>query len=147
VTICIEAKADEPFGNETVGVYRQRMLGQRQKGKSTRAPERIDSLLHLVGHPNESAWTDIPYQLLTAFAGTVLQARIDKSDVAVFVVHEFHTGSTEKENLLRNAKAFSRFVSVLMEKSDRDLRESLLYYVGTVGDVEVLLGKVVGAGV
>lgn len=94
VTICIEAKADEPFGNETVGEYLQRMLGKRQKGKPTWAPERIDSLLHLVGHPDESAWADIPYQLLTAFSGTVLQARIDKSNVAVFVAHKFHTGST-----------------------------------------------------
>ena len=51
VTLCIEAKADEPFGDETVAEYRQTALHRRQRGESTRVPERIDSLLHMIGKP------------------------------------------------------------------------------------------------
>ena len=45
VTICVEAKADEPFGSETVRQYWERAMRRRNLGNSTRAPERIQALL------------------------------------------------------------------------------------------------------
>ena len=44
VTICIEAKADEPFGNETVREYWGGAIRRRNLGESTRVPERIQTL-------------------------------------------------------------------------------------------------------
>ena len=49
ITICVEAKADEPFGNYTVAGYRKAALRRRRSGIKTRAPERIDALLQIVG--------------------------------------------------------------------------------------------------
>lgn len=144
VTICIEAKADEPFGNESVVEYRNRSLQRRNKGIPTRAPERIDSLLQLVGDKKGAIWADIPYQLLTAISGTVLQARIDESNCAVFIVHEFHTSLTDPDKLRGNAEAFEMFVRVLTGMPDREVQEGLLCAAGIMGGVEVLVGKVVG---
>ena len=65
VTVCIEAKADEPFGNETVAKYRLSANKRRASGVSTRAPERITKPLSLV--PAEGTrWDKVGYQLLTA---------------------------------------------------------------------------------
>jgi hypothetical protein len=48
VTVCVEAKADESFGNDTVAGYLHRSLRRRQRGESTRVPERVEALLQLV---------------------------------------------------------------------------------------------------
>jgi hypothetical protein len=112
VTICVEAKADEPFGDETVGSYRMKALKRRESGKSTRVPERIDKLLKLVPGKSEK-WQGIRYQLLTALTGTAIQAKIDKSDFAVFVVHEFRTWKTSPENHERNAHDFKTFLDII----------------------------------
>lgn len=48
VTITIEAKADEPFGNDSVLEYYFKAINRRKNGISTRVPERINQLLSMV---------------------------------------------------------------------------------------------------
>ncbi len=48
VTVTIEAKADEPFGNDTIFEYYSRAMRRREKGESTKVPERIEQLLSMV---------------------------------------------------------------------------------------------------
>lgn len=60
VTICIEGKVDEPFGNETVAEYRNSALKRRASGKSTRAPEQISKLPDLVP-AGGSLWVCMTY--------------------------------------------------------------------------------------
>jgi len=66
VTMCIEAKADEPFGNASVVEYWRSAINRREKGVSTRAPERIEALLSMVDPVSrsvaESPWRNIRYQ-------------------------------------------------------------------------------------
>jgi hypothetical protein len=137
-TICIEAKADEPFGNHTVAEYRDLTMRRREQGISTRASERIDALLRMVGG-DLSVWGLVRYQLLTAICGTVLQAQKDGSDLAVFLVHEFRTPLTSEENLSRNKKDFELFVAAIGLESGI---EGLLVGPLGVGGVGCLVGKV-----
>jgi hypothetical protein len=141
VTICIEAKVDEPFGNETIAEYRATALHRRGKGARTGAPERIDALLKIVGGP-ASAWDSIRYQLLTAICGTVLQAKQDSSSLAVFVVHEFRTDKTKLENVQRNSEDYERFLAVIGIPSPVATNGRLQGPV-TVDGAECLLGKAV----
>jgi hypothetical protein len=141
VTICVEAKADEPFGNETVAEYRTAALQRRERGESTRAPERIDALLDMVGK-EKSNWGAVRYQLLTAVCGTVLQAKEDSSDLAVFVVHEFHTDKTRAENIQRNREDLETFLTVLGIASPGNTGVSSHGPV-TIHGMECLVGKVV----
>ena len=148
VTICVEAKADEAFGNESVFQYWHRAICRRTSGASTRVPERIQSLLEMVGPtgvlPEESPWSEVRYQLLTAICGTALQAKRDSSSLAVFVVHEFHTDLTLKENLMRNHHDFERLLQAL--SSDPILAESnRLYGPFQICGIDCLIGKVVAA--
>lgn len=141
VTLCIEAKADEPFGNETVSEYREKALERRERGESTRVPERITALLDIVGMPTAN-WEGVRYQLLTAICGTVLQAKEDSSSLAVFVVHEFRTSKTTEENLQRNCEDYGRFLDAIGIKSGSNSGGHLFGPVMIHG-IECLVGKAV----
>lgn len=141
ITICIEAKADEPFGNETVGEYRLSANKRRESGESTRAPERITQLLSLVP-AGDNRWDNVRYQLLTAICGTAIQAQRDGSALAVFVVHEFHTRKTTPDKILANKKDFDAFMAVITG-SHEPVITGTLYGPVTIGGVECLIGKAV----
>jgi len=141
VTICVEAKADEPFGNGTVAGYRKTALHRRERGESTRVPERIDALLEMIGKPTPS-WEAVRYQLLTAICGTILQAKHDSSNLAVFVVHEFRTDKTTAENLQRNSEDYARFLTVIGVPS-RAYTGGYLQGPVTIQGMECLVGKTV----
>ena len=141
VTICIEAKADEPFGNETVAEYRASALKRRESGKTTRVPERIDQLLALVPDRNDG-WDGIRYQLLAAICGTAIQAKRDGSPLAVFVVHEFHTHKTTPAHIGTNAKYFDEFMAVI-GASQTPIAAGMLFGPVIVAGVDCLIGKAV----
>jgi hypothetical protein len=139
VTICIEAKADEPFGKYTVAQYRKTALHRREQGKLTKAPERIDALLDMIGRTT-SSWDAVRYQLLTAICGTILQAKDDSSNLAVFVVHEFHTDKTTAQNLQRNSEDNERFLTALAIPSHANT-DGQLHGPVTIHGMECLVGK------
>lgn len=141
ITVCIEAKADEPFGNETVAEYRLSANKRRESGESTRVPERITQLLSLVPG-GKSRWDNVRYQLLTATCGTAIQARRDGSAVGVFVVHEFHTCKTTPDNIRANTKDFNAFMAVITG-SPEPFVTGTLYGPVIVGGVECMIGKAV----
>ena len=140
VTICVEAKADEPFGNDTVAEYRKAAFHRVERGESTRVPERIDALLGMIGKPAAN-WEAVRYQLLTAICGTILQAKLDLSNLAVFVVHEFHTDKTRADNLQRNSEDFERFLTVIGVTSPSNTDGHLHGPVWLHG-IECLVGKI-----
>ena len=137
ITICIEAKADEPFGNETVVEYRLSAKKRRESGQSTRVPERIAQLLALVPARGYQ-WDNIRYQLLTAICGTAIQAKRDGSALAVFVVHEFHTRKTTPDKILANKNDFDFFVNVITG-SYQPVAQGTLYGPVIVGGVDCLI--------
>ena len=116
VTVTIEAKADEPFGSDTILEYYTKAIKRRSKGTATRVPERIEQLLAMIDPETpvrDSKWKDIRYQLLTALCGTILQARIDDSTLAVLIVHEFWSGDTSTYKHKLNHEALEEFLGVL----------------------------------
>ena len=137
VTICVEAKADEPFGNDTVLSYRKSSLARRSKGTSTRVPERIDKLVELTGLPL-SVWEPIRYQLLTALCGTLIQAKKDESKVAVFIFHEFETALTTKEKMDENNNEYQKLLGIFKLNSPK---QSLSTPV-LIGDIDCYFAKI-----
>src|SRR5262249_4451510 len=93
VTICIEAKADESFGG-TVAEELSKARKRVEDGKQTRTrfPNRVDwltrSLLGLPAFKDEQlellsdAVAELPYQLLAAIAGTLLEADLQQAGKA-----------------------------------------------------------------
>ncbi|MGB7666122.1 MAG: hypothetical protein WBL66_02570 [Candidatus Acidiferrales bacterium] len=122
VTICVEAKADEPFGATVADELRN-----SAKRPVTAFPQRLDwltrSLLGLAAFKGEShnivsdQIRDLPYQLLTAMAGTLLEAENQHSAKAILVIHEFRTPKTADEKMERNAIELNRFLRLLLQQN------------------------------
>jgi hypothetical protein len=122
VTICVEAKADESFGATVAEELRK-----AEKRPVTRFPERLDWLTRsLLGFPafeGQGRKTvfdqirDLPYQLLTATAGTLLESENQHSAKAILVIHEFRAPKTCDEKMERNATELNRFLRLLLRQN------------------------------
>jgi hypothetical protein len=120
--IGIEAKADESFGSAAVGPY----LAAREANKGSNVPERIRRPVRALfgeealedGRVKEP-YASLRYQVLTALAGTLIEAKRRWAEQAVLVVHEFVSNSgrdykgTDSARIDRNARALREFVSAL----------------------------------
>ena len=155
-TICVEAKVDEPFGDQSVEDYWTTARKNRESAdpRPTRAPERIEALLKLVfgvdANPSCLPWANLRYQLLSAIAGTVLQAIQDGSFFAIFIVHEFHTLETNLEQMERNRSDFDHAVRTLIGATNLEVDAGKIYGPIRIhpkpirkNDVELFVGKCV----
>ncbi len=147
LTICVEAKADETFGDsvaETIAKARRRTVG-------TRLPARAKALLELLFNrecePEERPWRDLRYQLLTAFSGTAIQASRDRSGTGVLVVQEFRGRHLDDARQRQNDVDFRTFLALLAP--DVDPPVGILGGPIVVpsnphlpGDVNLLVGKI-----
>jgi hypothetical protein len=112
VTIGIEAKADEPFD---LPLWRYREEGLRSN-PNTGKLDRIDHLVSLWFARSLAKDRDYPplvttgYQLFSALAGTLADAKLDESAFAVLVVYEFITDLTDDANHVHNARVYEDFL-------------------------------------
>lgn len=145
MTICIEAKADESFGGtvaKELKKARDRVAAKKQS--ETRFPERLDWLTRSVlGVPAfeddklievSTVVAELPYQLLSAIGGTLLEADRQNTCKAVFIVHEFRTVKTKDANLDANANALNRFLRIFLSANK----------VGVSETIELECGKIIG---
>jgi len=149
ITVTIEAKADESYGNDTILEYYNKALQRRKDGISTRVPERIEKLLYMVDYDatvSNSNWRHIRYQLLTAVTGTILQAKLEGSSLAVLVVHEFrtdNTDNTDNNKQLQNHLELEKLLSVLSGGGVNKMKTVILYGEFNVDDLDFMIGKIV----
>ena len=127
--ICVEAKADEPFGEYALTIHDSAMKRIKQ-GVKTGALKR---LLHLEENllPDPSAdlpgRSEIRYQLLTGTAAALALAKSHQAPVAVFVVHEFSfAGHVDEKKKRQNKVDLNRFVMRLTRGSTTSIREGVL---------------------
>jgi hypothetical protein len=148
-TICIEGKADEPFGRTVTEELRK-----AKQRPATSFPERLDWLTRsLLGIPafkddEHLALSDVisglPYQLLTAIAGTLLEAEIQEATTAVFLVHEFRTRATVDSKLQANADALNSFLR-LFQSVNGGLDEDVQLRPGEmIGPISITERPVIG---
>ena len=155
VTLCVEAKADEPFGDLVSEVWAGSTDGSGKPIGGSRKAQRLEALLALLfgaeADPGRPPWSDMRYQLITAAAGTVIQAVKDQADLAVLLVHEFLTAKVDRaEKVPQNEADFALFVSALTRVQREEIRTGVLCGPVTIPrsqhlahDVGLLVGKVV----
>ena len=107
----------------------EKELGKARKRVGTRFPDRLNWLTSSLLGTN--AFEDaacsklspdvaqLPYQLLTAIAGTLLEADCQKAAKAVFVVHEFRTPATLDSKLDFNAVTLNAFIDRFLSANSR----------------------------
>jgi hypothetical protein len=110
IFVGVEAKADEPFGDKTIG--------EELKKASDNKKKRIEKLVGLVFGDAVENHLDLRYQLLTACGGVLLEAEERKSKNAMLLVLVFLKAGTdangnnyyEEENRQRNNADWSEFL-------------------------------------
>jgi hypothetical protein len=111
IAINIEAKVDEPFGDNTVGIY----YDQKTNSQSN-VPERIRQLsLGLFGREPDEAIRTLRYQLLHAAAATLIEAAANEAEVGLLLIHEFRSPSLNMDKLTQNASDWANFVHAFPE--------------------------------
>jgi hypothetical protein len=148
LTVCVEAKVDESFGNP-IG---EAIAAALHENPRSGLPNRIKTLLRmLLGEncdPEAPPWRDLRYQLVTACAGTALQASQDASRIGVVVVQEFTGPSVDINAQQRNAADLKMFVREVFP-GGQELSDGVL--VGPrllprsaelIADVQLLIGKI-----
>jgi hypothetical protein len=127
ITIGVEAKADEPF-DDPLWLYREKALTRMAE---TKALARIDHLVDLWFSTTLRRDRTVPplvvmgYQLFSALAGTLADAKTDGSSLAVVVVWEFRTHLTDDVEHEHNAQMLDDFLLRLFgpEQSRRSTAE------------------------
>ena len=113
--ICIEAKADEPFG-ETVELEWEKASDNKRK--------RIYGLArNLFGKDTvDDNIKPLRYQLLTAIAGTVAEAKIQKIKTAVFLVLVLKkNGCYSDEKIMANKQDYDDLLKILENQCKQPL--------------------------
>jgi hypothetical protein len=77
--------------------------------------------------------SQLPYQLLSAIGGTLLEAQLQNATIAVFVIQVFRTPMTTEAKLEANEAALSSFLLLLQERNG-----------GSDGDSQLLNGHIIG---
>ena len=119
MVIGVEGKADESFD-----LALDAWLARAQAGSpATQAPERLDRLTRAffgTTLAEDPLLGTLRYQLLSALAGTLADAREQGAATAVLLVHEFDTDKTTEKLHARNAADLEAFVGRLMPGAARD---------------------------
>lgn len=106
LAVSVEAKADEPFGDELIGMYYDRM----SKNPASNVPKRIDGLVHtLFGRTLDESIRGVRYQLLHGAVGALIVGeRLGATD-AVFLVHKFMSPWLNPRRVSDNQADWAKF--------------------------------------
>jgi hypothetical protein len=146
LVVNVEAKADEPFGDTTVGDYYDRMADSRSN-----VPARIRQLsLALFGRVPDAAIRKLRYQLLHAAAATLIEAAANRTELGLFLVHEFRCPELNEKKLTQNSTDWEDFVHVFPQLATAQVEKNqILGPVSVPGggrvrrSVPLYLGKLV----
>ncbi len=116
LSVGVEAKVDEPFGDDTVGERYQKAIREHQRNPRSKARERVKGLLSRYFSdptaPCASRFSGIRYQLLTGTAGTVAAQK----DVSVFYVVVFKTREYNEQMGRENREDYEKFIQAAYGK-------------------------------
>jgi hypothetical protein len=151
--IAVEAKADETYGMTVSKTLKAAKL-RREKNENSKGVTRIEDLSQSffgVGAEEDNNILELRYQLLTACAGAICEARRFKYTRVLMLVHEFVTDKTKDENHASNTRDLQAFLDRLNTSSPSTPKFTCdTIYGPIIGDnstiltneVELFVGKV-----
>jgi hypothetical protein len=149
--VCIEAKADEAFGDRVDATMRaavKRIAREEPSNAITRAQQLREALLP-PWREGRARFGDLRYQLLTGTAGTLAFAREQGASRAVFLVYELVSPShTTEARLVQNSQDFDAFLSRISDGTFTQLEQGRMFGPVRVpgnglipGNVDLFFGK------
>ena len=121
LTVCVEAKADEPF-EKTVEETRRDAQKELLSNPRSKKKTRLEDLLECVWGVRQltDLLSELRYQLLHALAGTAIQTLkdVEKAEesacgTGVLLIHVFETDKTQWRKLEENQRDLEKFARAL----------------------------------
>jgi hypothetical protein len=136
IVISVESKVDESFGN-ILGDYMRDIENKRDNNIPTQADKRILALKNAL-LPNISIpeFNKLRYQLLTAVAGALSEAKKQNAKSAIFVVQTIFTNKIDPFKHQINQTDLDRFVDAISNGMFKNLKDGTL-----LGPMRVLGNK------
>ena len=126
VVISIESKVDESFGN-TISDSIKIANAAFEKNSKSKALDRIKELREsLFGEENDNQ-LELRYQLVTAVAGTIAEAKVQKVKSAIFMVQTFISGEIIKKMHDQNVDDLNKFLTVFSKKKYSQIENNELF--------------------
>lgn len=116
MTIGVEAKGNEEYANLIKEKY-DYVNKKRQIGQNSNQDIRLDAIFDSL-NSNENkidinVYRELRYQLFSGLVGTITEAKNNKSNCAVFIIHQFLTHRSRAESLERNYKDLHQFLKFI----------------------------------
>jgi hypothetical protein len=147
VVIAIESKADEEFG-DTISETIVEAESRFQQNPESNGLRRIEDLRLAVFGVIQDEQLNLRYQLLTAVAGTLAEAKKQKAKKAIFLVQTFVSDEINKKDHQRNQDDLNAFLNYLSKGEISELKEGELVGPFSVPgnmfiphDIELWIGK------
>ena len=146
--VSVESKADEPFG-DTISTRVLAAKAELKKNPRSKALNRIEDLRKDLFGNVDIDQLGLRYQLLTAVAGTLSEAKTRKAKTAIFVVQTFVSDKIDKKKHLQNQKDLDVFLEYISGGKCKTLKEGVIQgpfrFPGNKkvipGDVDLWIGK------
>ena len=148
VVVSVESKVDEPF-DKTIGSYLRIIERMIKNGEATNAGLRIKKLKEAIFPTiNQTVFKLLRYQLLTAVAGTLVEAKNQKAKKAIFLVQPFVSSNMDSKKHRQNQRDLDYFMEVISKGKHCIIHDNDLFgpfkFNGNEfipNDVELWIGK------
>jgi hypothetical protein len=111
VVISIESKVDETYG-DTVSITYNKAEKRFKKNERSLGIQRIIDLKSALFGDNHDDLSHIRYQLITAVAGTIAEAKKQKAKTAILLIQTFITSEIDNKKHQTNQKDLDNFINV-----------------------------------
>lgn len=148
VMISVESKVDESYG-QTIGPYLKSIRRKKEGGKASNADSRIEELRKaIIPQFETNVFESLRYQLLTAVAGTLREAKMQGAKRAIFLVQTLKTSNINEGKNRKNQRDLDSFIKVISNGKHPNIRDNDLFgpfkFTGNEiipDDVELWIGK------
>lgn len=148
VIISVESKVDESYG-QTIGPYLKSISCKKDNGQNSNADQRIEELRKAIFPQLETnEFEFLRYQLLTAVAGTLAEAKIQGAKKAIFLVQTLKTSVLNEAKNRNNQRDLDYFIRAISNGEYPNIHDNDLFgsfkFTGNEfipDDVELWIGK------
>lgn len=125
VVVSIESKADEPFADtisETIKATEERI----KKNSNSKGLKRISELRKALFEKEDDSQLILRYQLLTAVAGTIAEAKKQNAKSAIFLVQTFISDEIDNKKHLQNQNDLDTFITLFSNSKYTEIHNNQL---------------------
>lgn len=126
VVISIESKADEPFGDtisDTINAAEERL----KKSPNSKGLERIKELRIALFGKEDDSQLSLRYQLITAVAGTIAEAKKQNAKSAIFFVQTFVSDEIDNKKHIKNQNDLDSFINLFSKSKHNTIKTNQVF--------------------